>query len=162
SAIPVFFEPMRIGDRDYIDGGSGKAGHLDIAFDRGAELVVVINPRVPIRNDPQREGLPTAIGGALRLRDKGMGTVWEQAERMNTKPKLHQGLRRHRAEYLRATILLLEPREEDADMFLENPMSFAARRRIVRYGYESAVRALSERRVEFASAFSRFRIGVDG
>src|SRR5207245_7643931 len=55
SAIPVFFEPMRIGNRDYIDGGSGKAGHMDLALARGADLILVVNPRVPIRNDPERE-----------------------------------------------------------------------------------------------------------
>jgi predicted acylesterase/phospholipase RssA len=161
SAIPVFFEPMRIGNRDYIDGASGKTGHVDIAMARGADLVLVVNPRVPIYNDPEREGLPTAIGGAHRLRDKGMVTVWDQAERMSTKTKLHQGLRRHAAAYPRASFLLIEPKEEDSDMFLQNPMNFASRRRIVRYGYESAVRNLSERRGEFQAALSRHSIGCD-
>ena len=161
SAIPVFFEPMRIGNRDYIDGGSGKAGHMDLALSRGADLILVVNPRVPIRNDPEREGLPTAIGGAMRLRDKGLVTVWEQAERMNTKTKLHQGLRRHRAEYPRANFLLIEPREEDADMFLHNPMSFAARRQILRYGYESATRELARRHAEFSAALARHGIATD-
>jgi predicted acylesterase/phospholipase RssA len=161
SAIPVFFEPMRIGNRDYIDGGSGKAGHMDLALARGADLILVVNPRVPIRNDPMREGLPTAIGGAMRLRDKGLVTVWEQAERMNTKTKLHQGLRRHRAEYPRANFLLIEPREEDSDMFLHNPMNFAARRQILRYGYESATRELAHRHAEFAAALARHGIATD-
>src|SRR5262249_34141604 len=161
SAIAVFFEPMRIGNRDYIDGASGKSGHLDVALAHGADLLLTVNPRVPIRNDPEHEGLPTAIGGAMRLRDKGMVTVWEQSERMSTKTKLHLGLRRYAAQYPRASILLLEPREADADMFIENPMNFAARRRIVRYGYESAAAALEERRDEFAAALGRHRIAVN-
>jgi len=160
SAIPVFFEPMRIGTRDYIDGNSGKTGHLDIALARGADLLLVVNPRVPIRNDPEREGLPSAIG-AMHLRDKGMVAVWEQAERMSSKTKLHLGLRRYTVQYPRATILLLEPRESDADMFIENPMNFAARRRIVRYGYESAAAALEERRAEFEAALGRHAIAVN-
>src|SRR5262249_60675585 len=98
---------------------------------------------------------------AMRLRDKGMVTVWEQSERMSTKTKLHLGLRRYAAQYPRASILLLEPREADADMFIENPMNFAARRRIVRYGYESAAAALEERRDEFAAALGRHRIPVN-
>jgi predicted acylesterase/phospholipase RssA len=161
SAIPVFFEPMRIGNRDYIDGSSGKAGHLDLALARGADLVLIINPRVPIKNDPEREDLPTAIGGAMHLRDKGFVTVWEQAERMNTKTKLHQGLRRHRAEYPRASLLAIEPREEEAEMFLSNPMSFAARRQIARYGYESATRELARRHAEFSAALARHHISCD-
>jgi predicted acylesterase/phospholipase RssA len=161
SAIPVFFEPMRIGGRDYIDGASGKTGHVDIALRRGADLIFIVNPRVPIFNELDREGLPTALGSAPRLRDKGLVTVWEQSERMSAYTKLHQGIRRYRAEFPRSALLIIEPKAGDADMFLQNPMNFAARRRIVRYGYESAVRALEERRVEFEDALARHRIGCD-
>jgi predicted acylesterase/phospholipase RssA len=159
SAIAVFFEPMRIDGRDYIDGASGKTAHIDLALARGADFIIVINPLVPIKNDPDREGLPTAIGGAVRLREKGLITVWDQAGRMSSKTKLHQGIRRHQAQHPRASILLIEPKEEEADMFLSNPMNFAARRRIIRYGYESAARLLKERRAEFEAALARHGIG---
>lgn len=159
SAIPLFFEPFRIGDRDYIDGAAGKAGHLDVALKRGAELVVCINPRVPIRNEPGSE-LPSAILGKQRLRDKGLLTVYEQAQRISVRTKLHAGLRRYRHEFPRAQILLLEPREEEADMHLANPMNFAVRQRILRYGYDSAARQLLEREAEFVAACARHRIAT--
>src|SRR5438270_567980 len=52
SAIPLFFEPVRWAGRDFIDGAVGKVEHADIALARGADLIVVLNPLVPFRNDP--------------------------------------------------------------------------------------------------------------
>ncbi|MBI4511452.1 MAG: patatin-like phospholipase family protein [Deltaproteobacteria bacterium] len=160
SAIPVFFEPVTIFGRDYIDGAAGKVGHLDIALHKGAELLVVINPRVPIQVDFKSE-LPSAILGARRIRDKGLLTVYEQAQRMSTRTKLHLGIRRYRLQYPRARILLVEPHENDADMLLANPMNFAVRRRILRYGYDSAARWLLEKHEEFARACAPWRITCD-
>ena len=61
---------------------------------------------------------------------------------MSTRTKLHQGIRRYQASHPHATILLVEPREDEGDMFLHNPMSFTSRRRMLRYGYESTARQL--------------------
>src|SRR5687768_16544888 len=48
SAIPIFFQPVNIEDRYYIDGGTGELAHLDLAAAAGARLVIMINPMVPI------------------------------------------------------------------------------------------------------------------
>jgi predicted acylesterase/phospholipase RssA len=153
SAIPMVFEPVRVGGRDYIDGGTGKADHVDVALKRGAELVLVINPMVPIAHDPGAgSGL---LGTSARLRDHGLLTVYDQTMRMAIKARLHQGLRRWQAEYPKATILLLEPDERDADMFLQNPMNFDARVQILRYGYQSAANQLRARRGLFESMCER-------
>ncbi len=52
SAIPLFFEPVRWNGRDFIDGAVGKVEHADVALARGADLIIVVNPLVPIFNDP--------------------------------------------------------------------------------------------------------------
>ncbi len=149
SAIPMVFEPVRIGGRDYVDGGTGKADHVDVALKRGAELVLVINPMVPIRHNPRAgSGL---LGKSDRLRDHGLLTVYDQTMRMAIKARLHQGLRRWQAEYPKATILILEPDESEADMFLQNPMNFDARVQILQYGYKSAASQLLARRGHFES-----------
>jgi NTE family protein len=159
SAIPLFFEPVEIEGRDYVDGAVGKVAHLDVVLARGARLVVVVNPMIPVRTGAG--GLPSALLGARRLRDKGLIAVFEQTRRMNVRTRLHQGLRRYRLQYPDATILLIEPQEHDADMMLENPMNFAARRRILRYGYDSAARQLAARVEEFATACQRHGIDTD-
>jgi predicted acylesterase/phospholipase RssA len=160
SAIPIFFQPVRIGDRDYIDGGTGKADHVDVAIRRGATLVLVINPMVPIRNDPHGHALPAPTRTAHYLRDKGLLTVYDQTTRMSIKARLHQGLRRWQAQRPDVDILLLEPDERERDMFLQNPMSFTARRELVHYGYESVASLLRAAAPRFAAAFARHGIGT--
>ena len=54
-AIPIFFQPIRIGERDVVDGAVAEATPLDIAVDGGARTIIHLNPLVPIRND--RSGL---------------------------------------------------------------------------------------------------------
>jgi NTE family protein len=159
SAIPGFFEPVEIGGRDYIDGAVGKVAHLDVVLARGAKLLVVVNPMTPVNN--QGGELPSALLGVHRMRDKGLLAVFDQARRMNVRTKLYQGLKRYRLQYPDATILLIEPQENDADMMLANPMNFAVRRRLLRYGYDSAARLLLERQGEFAEACARHRIRTD-
>lgn len=161
SAVPIFFQPVRIGGRDYIDGGTGKADHVDVAIRQGATLVLVINPMVPIRNDPHRESLPSPMRRAHYLRDKGLLAVYDQTMRMSIKAKLHQGLRRWQAERPDTSILLLEPSEQESDMFLYNPMNFDARRQILSYGYESAAAQLKAHRERFVHAFARHGIAGD-
>jgi NTE family protein len=162
SAIPVWFEPVRIRGRDYVDGGTGKAEHVDVALKRGARLVVCINPMVPFRHDPDGPEHHLALPGRPRhLGDLGLFTVSDQAMRLSIKARLHQGLRRAAAEYRDATILLLEPDEREADMFLENPMNFEARAQILRYGYHSAAAQLTARRELFDEVCGRFGLHGD-
>jgi predicted acylesterase/phospholipase RssA len=161
SAIPLFFEPVRYLGRDYIDGSVGKAAHADIALAREAELIVIVNPQVPVFNDPDREDLPTPLVGARHIRDKGMLAVYNQAGKMSTRTKLLSGVRRYQASHPHATLLLVEPRPEEGDIFLSNPMAFGSRRRILRYGYESTARLLMAERGRWETAFARLDVRVD-
>ena len=60
TALPGLYRPVRIGGRDYVDGGVKKTAHINLAIQHGADLVICINPIVPIRNDarqrPARRG----------------------------------------------------------------------------------------------------------
>jgi NTE family protein len=160
SAIPLFFEPVHWDGRDYIDGAEGKVAHGDIAIERGARLLVVINPLVPYHNEPYREDLPSMFMGARHIRHKGMLAVFQQATKMSTRTKLHQELRRYRSAFPDTEILLIEPSEEDGDMFMRNPMSLEYRKQLLRYGYESARRALLAQLPRWRDAFARHGITV--
>lgn len=137
SAIPIVFAPVRVGDRDYVDAGAGPVGHADVALRWGADLVVAVNPLVAVRNDPATLGVPTGHGPMPRVRDKGLLWVYEQTQRMAAHGGLAAGLRALAAAAPHAGVLCLEPRVDDATMFMYSPMNFAARRTILRYGYDS-------------------------
>ena len=82
SALPVFFRPIRIKDRDLVDGAVGSSLSVDIALDHGADLVLNINPFVPIENDRSQVCLPTTHGYCARITEKGVGWVTSQAFRL--------------------------------------------------------------------------------
>jgi NTE family protein len=137
SAIPVLFKPIRIDGVDYVDGGIKGNAAIDVAVDRGATLIVVINPVVPLDSrelhvpEPVRE----QVGG--RLTDMGMRGVYNQVFR----GMLHDGLLDHirlvRNQQPDVDILLIEPRPDDEKMFFHELMSFSARLMVMQHGYES-------------------------
>ncbi len=142
SALPIVFEPVRINGRDYVDGGIGKVAHVDILVRWGASLLVVVNPMVPVSHVLDRKDLPAGYGKVGRVRDRGMFGVYNQAFRMAVKARLHQGLRRFAASNPEVSVILLEPAESEATMFMYSPMNFAARKTILKYGYDSTLEYL--------------------
>lgn len=131
-AVPPFFSPVRIGDRQYIDAGAAQFTHLDVAVDAGAAVVVVVNPMVPVR----AASVPTGHGRRTSLRDKGMLWVTNQAIRIGTHKLMQESIARMRASG-RAEVILIEPDPSDAILFMYNPASFAARRKILEYAYRA-------------------------
>src|SRR5256714_7363733 len=80
-ALPMVYSPVRIKDRELIDGGIVSTTNLDIAVEAGAEVVVVIKPDValvhglrdPVRTVPRTapqpgsgQGLPPSRPHALQ------------------------------------------------------------------------------------------------
>jgi predicted acylesterase/phospholipase RssA len=159
SALPIFFAPVRIGDRDYVDGGIGKVAHIDVAVRWGADLLFVVNPVVPIRTDT--EGIPTGHGRGKRIRDQGLLGVYNQAFRMSVRTRIQLGLKRFQAQNPGVEFVVLEPDEREATMFLYSPMNFAARRTILRYGYTSTLEYLERHGARLTKALAERGFGLD-
>jgi predicted acylesterase/phospholipase RssA len=144
SALPILFAPVNVDGRDYIDGGSGDAAHLDLAQAEGCKLIVVINPMVPVHAGAAGPNVPTGHGQKNRVRDKGAIWVYNQAMRMRTEGRLSLGLERFRMQHPDTSVLVLEPDQHDATLFMYSPMNFAARRAILQEGYRSTQRLLTD------------------
>jgi NTE family protein len=142
SAIPLFFAPVRIGQSDLIDGGSGKVAHVDLAVAAGATHVLVVNPIVPwnlarrLSEDRRLRGR-VAPGTVTRIRERGMWGIWNQAFRVSTVSRLYLGLHRFRAEHPNIGIALMSPSEEDETLFVTSPMSTDARALVARHAFET-------------------------
>ena len=61
SALPMIYKPVKIKDRELIDGGIVSTTNLDIAVEAGAKFIVVVNPLVPYVNDFEKR-IPTITG----------------------------------------------------------------------------------------------------
>lgn len=150
SAIPMFFVPVRIGERDYFDGGIGRVGNVDVLVRKGVRRVLVVNPVVPIRNEPSRVCIPSRKGHCSRIIDKGLLAVGNQALRIANKVRLYLGLKRLAAETPDLEILLVEPGEEESVLFLHSSMSMEGRHAILDYARTAARVTFKQREGEFA------------
>jgi predicted acylesterase/phospholipase RssA len=141
-AVPPFFSPVRIGERHYINAGAGQIAHLEVAIGAGANVLVVVNPMVA----SSVASVPTGHGHRDSLRDKGMMWVLNQAIRIG----IHKIVREECARIEkdgRAQVILIEPSPEDCILFMYNPASFEARRKILEYAYRHT-------RAELAKSFA--------
>lgn len=141
-AIPPFFSPVRIGDRHYINAGAGQIAHLDVAVEQGARLLVVVHAMVPVAV----ASVPTGHGSRDSLRDKGLMWVLNQAIRIG----MHRLVEEASARVVAAgsaDVLRIEPKPDDGILFMDNPASFEARRRLLEHAYRAT-------RVELARRFA--------
>lgn len=158
-AIPYFFRPHKVGNRHYIDGSVGSIAHLDIAIERGAKLIVVVNPRVPMDNDMEHFCLPSlSYGECSSIADLGITFAWEQSQRIENKVKLDLALKLYRHDHPDVDILIVEPGGEESILFFQSPMSYEARSQIMNYGYNLTLEQLRDRFQEFHEIFARHGI----
>lgn len=133
-ALPLFFSPVRIDGRHYLDGGLSNVAHLDVAEQLGVSLTIVVNPLVPVST--AHRAVPTGHGVRGSVRDKGLLWVFNQSMRVGAHARLHQEVARMRAAGTMA-VLVLEPEPTDVLMFLHNPVNPDARRAILEYAYRT-------------------------
>ncbi len=131
-ALPPFFSPVRIGERHYIDAGAAQLAQLDVAASRGADVLVVVNPMVPVR----AEVVPTGHGERGSVRDKGYLWVANQGMRIAMHALLGERVARLERE-AGCQVILIEPEPTDGVFFMHHPASFAARRKVLEYAYRT-------------------------
>ena len=142
-ALPMVYAPVRVDDRELIDGGIVSTTNLDIAVEAGAKLIVVINPIVPFVND--FTGTVRTLHGERprRVSDMGFPQIGYQAFKLRRPPapaRAGQALggalpgRGHRADRARA---------DDELMFQTSMMNFTSRVEIARHGFESVTKHLA-------------------
>jgi len=160
TAIPVFFEPVRIEDRHFVDGAAERVGHLDIPAAMGADLIVMINPIVPIYNDRSVVCIPTLDGQCCSLTERGVTAIAEQAFRINSRVKLELGALLFRADHAGTDLLMIEPSPAESSLFLYGSMNFAERVHSLNYGYNSSVYYFVENFDTLRECFARHGMEV--
>lgn len=160
-AIPWFFRPHRIEGNHYMDGSIGLVSHIDIALEKGADLIVLVNPRVPISNDKASFCLPSlSYGHCSSIAELGITFAWEQAQRIENDIKLKMAMENYRHSHPDVDIVLFEPGPEEAILFFQSPMSNEARYHIMNYGYHMTLSQIADRYEDLARTFSRHNIEV--
>lgn len=145
AAIPLLFEPVRVEGVDYVDGAVTKTAHAGLAIERGARLVVLVNPLRPLI-------MGDVAGG---IREGGPLTIASQAFRIALQRRLREGLKRHAWEHPDADVVLFEPYEADLDLFDVPLMTYGLRQEVVRRGYRTTVKTILNDFDRYRTIFGR-------
>ena len=152
AAIPLFYRPVHVGERDYIDGSIRGTASLDVAIERGAELIVCINPIVPFDNSGHARG--------AGLSDQGLYRIGNQVFRTFIHAGLHYHIKQLRRRHPHVDILLIEPGSDDRLMFDENTMRYQMRLTIARHGFESVASQLRLHFTHYSRMLARHGISI--
>jgi predicted acylesterase/phospholipase RssA len=144
TALPMVYKPVEIRGRQLIDGGIRSTTNVDIAVERGAKFIVVVNPLVPYVNDFQKQ-IPTALGTRVRrVADMGFPQIGYQTFKLLAHQRLHEAVKHWQERYPGVDIVLIEPSPNDELMFETNIMNYTRRVEIARHGFESVTLKLAE------------------
>lgn len=144
AALPMVYRPVEIKGRQFIDGGIRSTTNVDLAVERGAKFIVVVNPLVPYVNDFQKR-IPTIFGSRVRrVSDMGYAQVGYQAFKLLAHARLHEHVKRWSERYPGVDIILIEPDPNDELMFGTSIMNYSSRIQIARHGFESVTLKLAQ------------------
>jgi predicted acylesterase/phospholipase RssA len=139
TALPIFYKPARLNGVDYVDGGVRHTANIDIAIEKGADLIICYNPFRPFLNRIDADdGKASYFAEGRYLSDRGLKVVLNQVFRTLLHSRLKLGIQRYlNDDRFQGDIVLLEPRESDANYFATNPLAFWKRSEAVEHGFES-------------------------
>jgi NTE family protein len=144
AALPMVYRPVELKGRQFIDGGIRSTTNVDLAVERGAKFIVVVNPLVPYVNDFQKR-IPTIFGSRVRrVSDMGFPQVAYQAFKLVAHSRLHEHVKRWSERYPGVDIILIEPDPNDELMFGTSIMNYSSRIEIARHGFESVTLKLAQ------------------
>jgi predicted acylesterase/phospholipase RssA len=139
TALPMVYEPVRVGDRELIDGGIVSTTNLDLAVEAGAKLVIVVNPLVPYANEARQ-----ANPQRPRVSEMGFARIGYQAFKLMTYRRLHEIRERWEQRYPGVDFVLIEPDASDELMFRTSVMDYGSRVQIASHGFRSVTVKLAE------------------
>jgi predicted acylesterase/phospholipase RssA len=159
-ALPMVYAPVRVKDRELVDGGIVSTTNLDIAIQAGAKLVVVINPIVPFVNDFSGEVKTLRGTRPRRVSDMGFPQIGSQVFKLVAHQRLHELAKGWEQRYPGVDIVLIEPEPNDELMFQTSMMNFASRVEIAKHGFESVTKHLAGEYTRYEEIAERHGIEI--
>jgi NTE family protein len=160
TALPLVYKPVDLKGRQFVDGGIRSTTNVDIAVEKGAKFIVVVNPLVPYVNDFEKT-IPTMRGTRVRrVSDMGLPAIANQAFRLIAHARLHQAVEQWKEKYPGVDIILIEPQADDELMFGTPIMDYSRRLQIARHGFETVTATLAQDYERYAEIAERHGLEI--
>jgi predicted acylesterase/phospholipase RssA len=162
TALPALYKPVELKGRHLVDGGIRSTTNVDIAVEKGAKFILVVNPIVPYVNDFEKT-IPTIFGTRVRrVADMGIPAIANQTFRIIAHARLHQAVEHWQEKYPGVDIVLIEPEANDELMFGTPIMDYSKRLKIARHGFESVTATLAKDYERYAEIAGRHGLEISG
>jgi len=160
TCLPIVYKPVDLKGRQFVDGGIRSTTNVDIAVEKGAKFIVVVNPLVPYVNDFEKT-IPTVFGRRVRrVSDMGLPAIANQTFRLIAHQRLHQAVEQWKEKYPGVDIILLEPSPNDELMFGTPIMDYSRRLQIARHGFETVTATLAQDYDRYAEIAERHGLEI--
>jgi NTE family protein len=160
TCLPIVYKPVDLKGRQLVDGGIRSTTNVDIAVEKGAEFIIVVNPLVPYVNDFENT-IPTVTGSRVRrVSDMGLPAIANQTFRLIAHQRLHQAVGMWQEKYPGVDIVLVEPDPNDELMFGTPIMDYSRRLEIARHGFESVTATLARDYDRYAEIADRHGLEI--
>jgi predicted acylesterase/phospholipase RssA len=156
-ALPGLYPPVEIEGRFYVDGVLKKTLHASVALDAGADLLLCVNPIVPV--DTVR-AVERGVMRRGKLIDRGLPSVLSQTFRTLINSRLEVGMRAYENRYEGKDWVLFQPRRDDYRMFFTNIFSFRQRVAVCEHAYQQTRRDLRERLEDLAPVLEHHGVTI--
>jgi predicted acylesterase/phospholipase RssA len=143
TAVPGLYPPVEIDGHLCVDGVLLKTLHASVALEQGADLLLCVNPLVPVDVAAGQVEGELARGSLLR---RGMPAILSQTFRTMIHSRMVVGMSAYRNRFPGADVVLFEPERNEYGLFFNNIFSFTSRREICQIGYSATRRDLWRRR----------------
>lgn len=138
SALPGLYPPVDINGHHFVDGALRRTMHASVILDHGIDLMIGLNPFVPFNSNNQTTDNPESS----KLADGGLPMVLSQTFRTLLQSRMQVGLAKYAQQYPETDQIVLEPNEDDAEMFFTNVFSYSSRHRVCEHAFQSTLRDL--------------------
>lgn len=156
-ALPGIYPPVEIDGRHYVDGVLLKTMHASVALDQGCDLLLGLNPLVPVDT---ADAVKRGVMRRGKLIDRGLPAVLSQSLRTMIRSRMTVGFAAYERVFKGRDVVLFEPPKDDYQMFFTNVFSFSSRRDVCEHAYQETRSQLRARREELIPLFARHGITV--
>jgi predicted acylesterase/phospholipase RssA len=156
TAVPGLYQPVDVEGRVCVDGVLLKTLHSTVALGYGADLLLCVNPLVPMNtgSEDAREAL-----GRRALQRGGLPAVLSQSFRILIHSRVSLGMERSAQMYPDADLVLFQPKPTEHRLFT-NLFRLHSRRKVCEIGYEQTRVDLWHRRETLGPLFAKHGLAL--
>ena len=156
TAVPGIYQPVDVEGRVCVDGVLLKTLHASVALENGAELLLCVNPLVPMNtgSEDAREAL-----GRRALQKGGLPAVLSQSFRILINSRVSLGMERAAQTHPGSDLMLFRPDPAEHRLFA-NLFRLHSRHKVCEIGYEQTRLDLWNRREVLGPTFEKHGLSL--